>query len=51
MLVSLKVEEWGDRIPIGVFYQNETVPTYEERILEGTRSILSNQAKQQITRF
>ena len=24
--------EWGDRIPIGVFYQNETVPTYEERL-------------------
>ena len=24
--------EWGDRIPIGVFYQNETVPTYEDRI-------------------
>ena len=23
---------WGDRIPIGVFYQNETVPTYEDRI-------------------
>ncbi len=24
--------EWGDSIPIGVFYQNEHVPTYEERI-------------------
>ncbi|BBD72970.1 2-oxoacid ferredoxin oxidoreductase subunit beta [Sulfodiicoccus acidiphilus] len=24
--------EWGDRIPIGIFYQNELVPTYEERI-------------------
>jgi 2-oxoglutarate ferredoxin oxidoreductase subunit beta len=23
---------WGDRIPIGVFYQNELIPTYEERI-------------------
>lgn len=24
--------QWGDQIPIGVFYQNENVPTYEERI-------------------
>ncbi|NJD76895.1 MAG: 2-oxoacid:ferredoxin oxidoreductase subunit beta [Candidatus Methanoperedens sp.] len=24
--------EWGDRIPIGVFYQNELVSTYQERI-------------------
>lgn len=29
-----KAAEWGDRIPIGVFYQNETVSTYEDR-LEG----------------
>jgi len=27
-----KSREWGDRIPIGVFYQNELVPTYEDRI-------------------
>ncbi|MDG6993115.1 MAG: 2-oxoacid:ferredoxin oxidoreductase subunit beta, partial [Nitrososphaerota archaeon] len=25
--------EWGDRIPVGVFYQNENVPTYEDRIM------------------
>jgi 2-oxoglutarate ferredoxin oxidoreductase subunit beta len=25
-------DEWGDRIPIGVFYQNETSPTYGDRI-------------------
>jgi 2-oxoglutarate/2-oxoacid ferredoxin oxidoreductase subunit beta len=25
-------KEWGDRIPIGVFYQNENVPTYEDRV-------------------
>lgn len=24
--------EWGDRIPIGVFFRNELVPTYEQRI-------------------
>ncbi len=27
-----KAREWGDQIPIGVFYQNETIPTYEDRI-------------------
>nr|MDG6935178.1 2-oxoacid:ferredoxin oxidoreductase subunit beta [Nitrososphaerota archaeon] len=26
--------EWGDRIPIGVFYQNSFVPTFEERLAE-----------------
>jgi 2-oxoglutarate ferredoxin oxidoreductase subunit beta len=26
-----KSQEWGDRIPIGVFYQT-TMPTYEEQI-------------------
>ena len=27
-----KSREWGDRIPVGVFYQNELLPTYEDRI-------------------
>ena len=27
-----KSREWGDRIPVGVFYQNELVPTFEDRI-------------------
>jgi 2-oxoglutarate ferredoxin oxidoreductase subunit beta len=27
-----KATEWGDRIPIGVFYKNELEPTFEERI-------------------
>lgn len=27
-----KANEWGSRIPLGVFYQNEHVPTYQERI-------------------
>ena len=27
-----KSNEWGDRIPIGVFYQNEHIPTFEDRI-------------------
>ena len=27
-----KAHEWGDRIPIGVLYQVETKPTYEEQV-------------------
>jgi 2-oxoglutarate ferredoxin oxidoreductase subunit beta len=27
-----KSREWGDRIPVGVFYQNELIPTFEDRI-------------------
>ena len=26
-----KSEEWDDRVPIGVFYKNELVPTFEQR--------------------
>jgi 2-oxoglutarate ferredoxin oxidoreductase subunit beta len=29
-----KAREWGDRIPIGVFYRNELVPTFQDRIAE-----------------
>jgi len=25
-------EEWGERIPIGIFYRSEPVPTYEEQV-------------------
>src|SRR5712691_9988343 len=38
--VIAKSREWGDKIPIGVFYQNETVPIYEERISERNPSYL-----------
>jgi 2-oxoglutarate ferredoxin oxidoreductase subunit beta len=27
-----KAREWGDRIPIGVFYRNELEPTFEKRL-------------------
>jgi 2-oxoglutarate ferredoxin oxidoreductase subunit beta len=27
-----KANEWGNEIPIGIFYQNEFIPTYEDRI-------------------
>ena len=46
-----KSREWGDRIPIGVFYQNETVPTYEERIVERLSNYLKEPpAKQQFSK-
>ncbi|HEX2557991.1 MAG TPA: 2-oxoacid:ferredoxin oxidoreductase subunit beta, partial [Nitrososphaera sp.] len=37
-----KSNEWGDRIPIGVFYQNEHIPTYQERIIERIPNYLSS---------
>ncbi|MDQ2685289.1 MAG: 2-oxoacid:ferredoxin oxidoreductase subunit beta, partial [Thermoproteota archaeon] len=27
-----KSNEWENRIPVGVFYENKTVPTFEERL-------------------
>jgi 2-oxoglutarate/2-oxoacid ferredoxin oxidoreductase subunit beta len=27
-----KAQEWGDRIPVGVFYRNELEPTFEKRL-------------------
>ena len=45
-----KAQEWGDRIPMGVFYQNEFVPTYEDRILKRIPTYLQNPpAKQTIS--
>jgi 2-oxoglutarate ferredoxin oxidoreductase subunit beta len=29
-----KAQEWGDKIPIGVFYQNPLEPTFQDRITE-----------------
>jgi len=28
----VKAQEWGDRIPIGIVYRGEPVPTYEEQV-------------------
>jgi 2-oxoglutarate ferredoxin oxidoreductase subunit beta len=45
-----KAQEWGDKIPMGVFYQNELVPTYQERISRQIPSYLKNPpAKQEIS--
>ena len=35
-----RAQEWGDRIPMGVFYQNEFVPTYQERLSKRLPSYL-----------
>lgn len=45
-----KGREWGDRIPIGVFYKNEFVPTFQDRISQRIPFYLSNPpAKQRIS--
>jgi 2-oxoglutarate ferredoxin oxidoreductase subunit beta len=45
-----KVREWGDRIPLGVFYKNELVPTFQERIVQRIPFYLSDPpAKQRIS--
>jgi len=45
-----KAQEWGDKIPVGVFYQNELVPTFQERISKRIPTYLENPpAKQAIS--
>jgi 2-oxoglutarate ferredoxin oxidoreductase subunit beta len=45
-----KAQEWVDRIPMGVFYQNELVPTYQNRISKRISTYLDNPpAKQPIS--
>lgn len=44
-----KAQEWGDRIPIGVFYQNPLEPTYQDRITQRIPFYMQNPpAKQQL---
>ena len=45
-----KAQEWGDRIPIGIFYKNELTSTFQERISKRIPFYLSNPpAKQKIS--
>lgn len=45
-----KSNEWGDKIPIGIFYQNEHIATYQERISEKINNYSDYPpAKQRIT--
>ena len=48
--VMEKSNEWGDKIPIGIFYQNEHIATYQERISEKINNYSEYPpAKQRIT--
>jgi 2-oxoglutarate ferredoxin oxidoreductase subunit beta len=50
MAAITKAQEWGDRIPIGVFYKTELEPTYLERIVRRIPFYRSSPpAKQQIS--
>ncbi len=43
MLAAIsKATEWGDRIPLGLFYRNELVSTYEERISKSIPNYLTD---------
>src|SRR3972149_4026574 len=45
-----KAREWGDRIPIGVFYKNELEPTLQDRLSKRIPFYLSNPpAKQELS--
>ena len=39
--------EWGDRIPLGIFYQNEHIPTYQERIIAKISNYLESPPSKQ----
>jgi 2-oxoglutarate ferredoxin oxidoreductase subunit beta len=42
-----KAQEWGDRIPIGVFYKNELEPTFLDRIVNRIPFYRNNPAAKQ----
>jgi 2-oxoglutarate ferredoxin oxidoreductase subunit beta len=44
-----KAQEWGDKIPIGVFYKNELEPTFQDRLTQRIPFYMQNPpAKQQL---
>lgn len=43
-----KAQEWGDKIPIGVFYQNEFEPTYQDRISKRIPNYVDNPPAKQL---
>jgi 2-oxoglutarate ferredoxin oxidoreductase subunit beta len=43
-----KSQEWGDRIPIGVFYKNELEPTFLERISRRIPFYMTNPPAKQV---
>ena len=44
----IKSYEWGDRIPLGLFYQNELVSTFQERISQRIADYLRNPPAKQV---
>src|SRR4029453_8529523 len=42
-----KSNEWDSKIPIGIFYQNEHIPTYQERISARIPDYLENPPSKQ----
>ncbi|MGB8025461.1 MAG: 2-oxoacid:ferredoxin oxidoreductase subunit beta [Nitrososphaeraceae archaeon] len=45
-----KSNEWGSKIPLGIFYKNEHIPTYQERIVARIPNYMeSPPAKQEIS--
>ena len=47
----IKSLEWGNKIPIGVFYQNETISTYTARLADKIPNYMENPpAKQKISK-
>jgi len=44
----MKAQEWGERIPIGVFYKNELVPTYQDRISQRIPGYLEKPPSKQV---
>jgi len=48
MAALAKSHEWGDKIPMGIFYKNELVPTYQERISKRIPSYLQNPPAKQL---
>jgi 2-oxoglutarate ferredoxin oxidoreductase subunit beta len=45
----VKAQEWGERIPIGVFYRGEPIPTYEEQVPALKAGPLVRQPLQKLT--
>jgi 2-oxoglutarate ferredoxin oxidoreductase subunit beta len=45
--VIQKSNEWGSKIPIGIFYQNEQIPAYQERITSRIDNYMENPPSKQ----
>ncbi|MFL6344503.1 MAG: 2-oxoacid:ferredoxin oxidoreductase subunit beta [Nitrososphaeraceae archaeon] len=39
--------EWGNKIPVGIFYRNEHIPTYQERIVARIPNYIENPPSKQ----